>query len=292
MTLKEYIMETPEGEEITVWDNDYDIEVYFYNQNDDAWDNAMMKLASKLNVVEVTNDGVVVDMYDLIDKNIGNIEKAGLFNDVDTDLVMDYMDSILAGNVSERWITEFVNCLKSDVGASKRMPKKRYIKNYSKFNSRRMPTTSLPDLDERFSFDIDDEFELGLDTIAEYALCFVTDSKTIGNGAGVEYTVIVAVPSDRNHWQMKEDIERNLDRYIQDITDGSDYTGSVISVESNSYAYDIPDEIFDTCALYEAHVEVVAIQNISPWGDYGIDYGTEDYFDHVTKGTPFPRDYE
>lgn len=112
MTLKEYLMQTPEGEEITVWDDVYDIEVYFYNQIDDTWDKAMMDLANKLNVVEVQNDGVVVGLYELIERNIDNPEFKRLFIDIDTDAIMDDIETILAGNVSEGWFVKFVNCLR------------------------------------------------------------------------------------------------------------------------------------------------------------------------------------
>lgn len=111
MTLLEYIKTRPEGDEITVWDDTYDTEVYFYNQNDDAWDKAMMKLASKLDVLETHDDGVVVDLYELLDANIENLEKSNLFYDTDVDAIMDDIDSILAGNVSESWLIKFVDCL-------------------------------------------------------------------------------------------------------------------------------------------------------------------------------------
>ena len=112
MTLKAYLQKTPKGEEITVWDNTYDIETYFYNQVEDSWDNAMMKLASKLNVVDIQNNGVTVDMYDLIERNIDNPEFEELFIDVDVDTIMEDMQDILAGYVSEEWLVRFVNCLK------------------------------------------------------------------------------------------------------------------------------------------------------------------------------------
>jgi hypothetical protein len=111
MTLLEYIERCPEGEEITVLDNTYDLEVYFYNQVEDAWDEAMMKLASKLNVLEARQDSVIVDLYELIDANIENLENSGLFYDADTDAIMDDMEAILAGNVSENWLNQFVDCL-------------------------------------------------------------------------------------------------------------------------------------------------------------------------------------
>lgn len=112
MTLKDYLLECPEGEEITVWDRDWDMEVYFYNQTDDAWDRAMMDLASKLNIVDVRNDGVIVDLYDLVERNNEALEASGLFYDPDTDAIMEDMDNILAGYVSEEWLEKFVSCLR------------------------------------------------------------------------------------------------------------------------------------------------------------------------------------
>ena len=109
MTLKEYLLQMPEGEEVTVWDNTYDMETYFYNQTGSAWDDAMMDLADKLNVVDVHNDGVVVDLYELIERNLSNI--SGLFYDPDVEIIMDDMESILAGNISEDWFDTFVHCL-------------------------------------------------------------------------------------------------------------------------------------------------------------------------------------
>lgn len=109
MTLLDYIKQTPEGEEITVWDKDYDIEVYFYNQEDNEWDRAMLDLASKLNLVDVHNNGVVVNLYDLIERNIDNI--SGLFYDPDIDIIMDDIENILAGYVSEDWFNTFVYSL-------------------------------------------------------------------------------------------------------------------------------------------------------------------------------------
>lgn len=111
-TLKSYIHQFPEGDEITVWDNVYDIEFYCYNQENDAWDSAMMKLANKLNVVQVSSRGVTVDLTDLIERNLGNLKKAGLFISPDIDDIMDDMESILAGNVSENWFIKFVSCLR------------------------------------------------------------------------------------------------------------------------------------------------------------------------------------
>jgi len=292
MTLKDYLMQTSEGEEITVWDDTYDIEVYFYNQTGDAWDDAMMDFASKLDIVDVKNSGVVVDMYGLIERNIDALEASDLFIHPDVDSIMDDMENILAGYVSEDWLVKFVSCLNSDVSASKKMPAKKYIKNGTEFNSHRLPISMLEGLDDRFDFDLDDVFNFYLDTYAGDAVGYVTDSKVIGDGAGVEYTVVVAIPERANHWQMKDDIERNLERYITEQVDGTDYTGGIISVESGADSYDLPDDVVDNCALFTAEVEIVPYQNISDWGDYGIDFGTEEYTDHITKGTPWPPEYE
>lgn len=113
MTLFDYIASTPEGEEITVWDSVYDMETYFYNQENDAWDKAMLDLAKKLNVIEISSNGVTVDLYDLISRNIDDIRDSALFYDPDLDVdeVMDNMEDILAGNVSEFWFESFVDFL-------------------------------------------------------------------------------------------------------------------------------------------------------------------------------------
>ena len=111
MTLKEYLVQMPEGEEVTVWDNTYDIETYFYNQTGDVWDDAMMDLADKLDIVSIDTNGVTVDFYGLIERNIDNIDRAGLFGMPFVDAIMDDMENILAGCVSEDWFDIFVNCL-------------------------------------------------------------------------------------------------------------------------------------------------------------------------------------
>jgi len=112
MTLGEYIRQTDYGSEITVWDKDYDIEVYFDNYGDDAWANAMMTFADKLDIVRFDGKGgVTVNMSDVIERNINNPKFEDLFIDVDVDAIMDDMPAILAGNVSEEWLVEFADCL-------------------------------------------------------------------------------------------------------------------------------------------------------------------------------------
>ena len=130
-------------------------------------------------------------------------------------------------------------------------------------------------LDSRFDFDLDDEFEIYLDTLAKYVSCYVTDSMVFGDGAGIVYTVTVAVPNEDAHWQITDDIERNLDSYIQEQTQGSDYTGWVEGNEVSGTTYDIADEVFENCKIYVYDICVVPYQNVSPYGEYGIDAGVE-----------------
>lgn len=164
------------------------------------------------------------------------------------------------------------------------------MKRYIKHNE---TVKASAELDDRFDFDLSEhDLTFWLKTTTADAQTFIEDSKVIGDGAGIEYTVVIAIPESEDHWQMKDDIADNLDRCIQEIVDGTDYCGMVNVTESHVYSYCVPDDIADTCRLYRATIEIVPYQNISPWGEYGIDYGTEDYLDHVTKGTPFPRDYE
>lgn len=112
MKLIDIINKHEDDDEITVWDNTYDMEVYFYkNDNQDDWDKAMNKIASVLEVVEERRDGVVVDLYSLIDERLLDLIDAGLFLACDIDSIMESMDTILAGNVSERWMNLFADVL-------------------------------------------------------------------------------------------------------------------------------------------------------------------------------------
>ena len=128
-------------------------------------------------------------------------------------------------------------------------------------------------LDSRFTFDLDDEFTIYLDTTTAPINCYTIESLVFGDGAGITYTVAVAIPDEDAHWQIKEDIERNLDKYVQEQVDGSDYTGWVEDNETTDTTYDIPDEVFDNCKIYVYDICIVPYQNVSPYGDYGIDAG-------------------
>lgn len=112
MTLYEYI-QTHTDDEVTVFDDVYDMETYFYKDTaDDEWDKAMKELSKLLTVVSTSNYGVTVDLSRLIESKLDKLDD--LFNVNEIDDIMEGMDLILAGNVSERWLTKFVKALKED----------------------------------------------------------------------------------------------------------------------------------------------------------------------------------
>ena len=115
MTLYNYLSLMPDGEELTVWDKDYDIETYFYSKADklDNWDKSIIELSKLLTIAEIRADGVIVNLAEIIEANISKLKKTDLFiycNIVD---IMDDIDNILAGYVSEEWLEEFVKVLTS-----------------------------------------------------------------------------------------------------------------------------------------------------------------------------------
>lgn len=113
MKLYEYLDLMPEGEELTVWDKDYDMETYFYGGNPgDKWDKAIYDLSKLLTVEEIRNNGVTVNLSEIIENKLENLDKADLFIRCDIDSIMDDIDNILAGNVSEDWMEQFVVVLK------------------------------------------------------------------------------------------------------------------------------------------------------------------------------------
>lgn len=113
MTLYDYLKLMPEGEELTVWDKDYDMETYFYGgKPNDKWDKAMFNLSKLLTIEEIRNNGVTVNLSKIIENRIEELSNANLFIRCDIDSIMDDIDNILAGNVSENWMDEFVSILK------------------------------------------------------------------------------------------------------------------------------------------------------------------------------------
>ena len=119
MKLYELLEENP-GEEITVWDENYDLECYFYggsinDKGNDEWDTAMYQLAKKLEVINTAikdnRTCTVVNLSQIVENNLDELEKADLFVNCDIDDIMDNMANILSGNVSENWLTDFVEAL-------------------------------------------------------------------------------------------------------------------------------------------------------------------------------------
>lgn len=114
MTLFEYLELVPDGIEITVFDKDYDIEIYFYGgvmNSTDIWEKLMGELSKKLTIVEIGTNGISVNFSNLIENNLKNIENENLFIKNYIDNIMADIPSILAGNVSEQWMQRFINCL-------------------------------------------------------------------------------------------------------------------------------------------------------------------------------------
>ena len=112
MKLYDYLVTLEEGTELTVWDTDYDIESYFYNDEaDDDWQTSMLKLAKLLDVIEVKERGVVVNLSEVIEKKLNELKEADLFIKCNIDSIMNDIQNILAGYVSEEWFKEFVDVL-------------------------------------------------------------------------------------------------------------------------------------------------------------------------------------
>lgn len=113
MKLYEYLDLMPEGEELTVWDIDYDMEVYFYGGKPaDTWSKAISDLSKLLTITEIRNGGVIVNLSEVIENNMDKLERADLFTDYDIDIIMEEMERDIAGNVSDSWMQKFVSALK------------------------------------------------------------------------------------------------------------------------------------------------------------------------------------
>ena len=114
MTLHEYIKSRPSGAEVTVLDKEYDMESYFYNDKpEDKWDMAIEDLSKLVSVTQVVRDNVVeVDFSGLIEKNLDNIKKTGLFFRCTLNHVMGCLPDMISGYISEEWFVKFVEALK------------------------------------------------------------------------------------------------------------------------------------------------------------------------------------
>lgn len=115
MKLYDYLKTLEEGTELTVWDTDYDIESYFYNDEpedeDDDWQTSMLELAKLLDVTEVKERGVIVNLSEVIEKKLNELKEANLFRRCTVDSIMNDMENILSGYASEEWFKKFVDVL-------------------------------------------------------------------------------------------------------------------------------------------------------------------------------------
>ena len=111
MKLYDYLKLMPEGNELTVWDKDYDIETYFYSDRplDDRWGKSMWKLAEILDIIQINMNGVTVNLAEVIEKKLDEIST--LFVQCDIEDVMENIPNIFAGNVSEGWMERFINIM-------------------------------------------------------------------------------------------------------------------------------------------------------------------------------------
>lgn len=113
MTLEDYLNLMPKGEELTVWDKNYDIEMHFNGgKPDDKWDKAISDLSQLLTITEIRTGGVIVNLSEVIENNMDKLEKADLFTDYDIDIIMAEMERDIVGNVSENWMEQFAVALK------------------------------------------------------------------------------------------------------------------------------------------------------------------------------------
>lgn len=112
MKLYDYLVTLEEGTELTVWDKEYDIESYFYNDEaDDDWQTSMLELTKLLDVTEVKERGVIINLSEVIENKINELKEANLFLRCTTNRIMGSMEGILAGGVSEEWFKKFVEIL-------------------------------------------------------------------------------------------------------------------------------------------------------------------------------------
>lgn len=115
MTLYDYIKKSNDWEN-TVFDKDYDIEIYFYKNEDkeefDNWDESMENLSKLLIVDNISKYGITVNLAEVIESKLKELKEANLFHRTDIDSIMDGIESIISGNVSEEWMEKFVNVLK------------------------------------------------------------------------------------------------------------------------------------------------------------------------------------
>lgn len=111
MKLLDYIKLVPDGEEITVFDKEYDVETYFYGGYDTGWQDFMLLLSDCLTITKITSNGVIVNLSDVIESHIDKLKEENLFEDYDIGTIMSEMNNIISGAVSESWMRKLIECL-------------------------------------------------------------------------------------------------------------------------------------------------------------------------------------
>lgn len=115
MTLYDYVKNSNDCE-ITVWDDDYDVEVYFYKPKDydnlDLWNKAMVELSRLLTISTFNENGVSVNLSSIIEKHFITLKEKEIFTlTSDIDEIMFEINSIISGNVPDKWMWDFVSVL-------------------------------------------------------------------------------------------------------------------------------------------------------------------------------------
>ena len=90
------------------------MEIYFYKNDDeelDDWDKSMEKLSRLLIVCDIGKRGVIVNLSQVIRNRLQELDTADLFIDCDVDSIMEDIEAIISGYVSENWMKKFVDTL-------------------------------------------------------------------------------------------------------------------------------------------------------------------------------------
>lgn len=115
MKLYDYLSLMSEGNELTVWDNQYDIKMYFYNNKpDDEFDKYIWELTKLLDIKKICKNGVIVNLSELIESKLDQLKDKGVYVVCNMEIIMSDMPNIISGYVHWKWLRKFVNVL-SDV---------------------------------------------------------------------------------------------------------------------------------------------------------------------------------
>lgn len=139
-------------------------------------------------------------------------------------------------------------------------------------------------LDDRFAFDLDDEFEIYVGN--KLVPCKVVDSKVFNDGEGLTYTIVTAIDGDDAHWQMDDWVQRGLDEFFREETDGSSYAYGLWETTDELYNNGDYPENGENTRWYVTDVDVYPV--ISDWDDeYDESYERESKEDRYVIGKDF-----